>query len=309
MKTCLSLLVAPTSNLARPGLRTFQSDLEQFGVSTATSEKVSDGEKGSQVFGPPEVKKELPCPKPPGAVDPTKVKKELPCAPPPGAFDPTKVKKELPSQKKPGALGTYKKTKSTDSLPIEKVMETFMDEMGMTEPEDACGQQSSGAQSSSAGGSAGTLAELGPGAPNVEPGGADITQEAFPATQDVPDDRDPSNRERFLNATLICPGIALKKMKMAIADHSDKLIGVLGVSMLKKYRHERANLQNMVIGNPFDDSGDSSFWTKVAEHLKEKPVGALVLPSTSPYELADVLCHSGQLCIFSCAVGFHVNHS
>ena len=87
-----------------------------------------------------------------------------------------------------------------------------------------------------------------------------------------------SQREAFMKADLIMPGIALKKFKMALADdaaRSQSYLGVCGVDDFTMYKTKRKRATGLCMGaftpNP------EQFWNLAAPHLRNKPLAALLV--------------------------------
>ena len=85
-----------------------------------------------------------------------------------------------------------------------------------------------------------------------------------------------SQKEIFMGAKLIVPGIALKKFKLALVDGQERsscFLGVMGVGDMTMYKTTRPKLTGLVVGDFLTDPKE--FWQWVQEHLCDKPVGAL----------------------------------
>ena len=104
--------------------------------------------------------------------------------------------------------------------------------------------------------------------------GGDLLQKSLSKSQG-------SNKERFLGASLIVQGIALKKFKMAIAAEqpegsaplSSCYAAVLGESTCKQYRTSKKSLAGMVIGNILES--ETAFWAQAQNQLGSKKVLAI----------------------------------
>ena len=128
--------------------------------------------------------------------------------------------------------------------------------------------------------------------------GHDITQMTAPIMDDLPEECEESIQTRFLKAGVVVPGIALKKLKMVLEKDlrpNSTVIAILGLGHIKKYKKSRPVLQNMVVG----DLENTSFWQKVAEHLKDKRIGAMMFPCTTPFTMEQVSRWLALVLLFS----------
>lgn len=92
-----------------------------------------------------------------------------------------------------------------------------------------------------------------------------------------------STKTQFLNASLVVPGIALKKFKMAMAANTTdarSFIAVFGEATVKMHKAVRPTLEGMVIGNL--TRHQQTFWAAATKQLKTKTMAAILQPSDSP---------------------------
>lgn len=92
-----------------------------------------------------------------------------------------------------------------------------------------------------------------------------------------------STKTQFLNASLVVPGIALKKFKMAMAANTTdarSFIAVFGEATVKMHKAIRPTLEGMVIGNL--TRHQQTFWAAATKQLKTKTMAAILQPSDSP---------------------------
>lgn len=109
---------------------------------------------------------------------------------------------------------------------------------------------------------------------------------------DVEDELDQSNKEKFVAADLLVPGIAMKKFKLSLHDEMgegndiqpESFIGILSVGDISKYKHTRPILKRMAMG----DCMKERFWASVGSHLHGHPIAAIVKTRSSMIQLKDV---------------------
>lgn len=115
----------------------------------------------------------------------------------------------------------------------------------------------------------------------------DITNQIFPIDDAEEQDKEVSNKEKFLRADLLVPGISLKKFKLAL-DEEDavppNMLSLLCVGEICRYKVKKPMLQRMVIGDP---SRISSFWEQAARHLDNNPLAAIFLTSDTQLSISE----------------------
>lgn len=126
----------------------------------------------------------------------------------------------------------------------------------------------------------------GPASSNTEAAGQDISSSFIPlAEEETGQTTELSAKERFLNAGLLVPGIALKKFKMILDSCSgptNHFIALLSSGDLVRYKSTRPVLQCMIMG---DLSQHTDFWDQFARHFKKQSVTAVLFPSTGEMTL------------------------
>lgn len=123
------------------------------------------------------------------------------------------------------------------------------------------------------------------------PGSRDISDDFLPLTDPQVASAELGNKEKFVQAEIICPGIALKKMKMALGDagqHADDIVGFLGCDVVKKYRADKPLMSSMLIGNFVDDYEQVVKF--LPSQLKHRPLVALCLSADSQIQISAVSC-------------------
>lgn len=147
---------------------------------------------------------------------------------------------------------------------------------------------SSGSASASSGAALVPLAtpSSGPTSTNMEAAGKDISSSFIPLEEEETGQAtELSTKERFLRADLLVPGIALKKFKMSLDSCSgptNHLIALLSSGDIERYKSTRPMLQCMIMG---DLSQHADFWEEFSRHFKNKPVTAVVFPSSGEMTL------------------------
>ena len=106
-----------------------------------------------------------------------------------------------------------------------------------------------------------------------------------------------TNKEMFLRSALVIPGVAVKKMKMAIDRDIEQggdalgLVAVLGVSEVKRYKVTRKCLRGMAFGDCVNFAAET--WQTLGNHVSNSTgLVAVMVPTTSPILLSTA---SGQL--------------
>lgn len=123
------------------------------------------------------------------------------------------------------------------------------------------------------------------------PGSRDISDDFLPLTDPEVASAELGNKEKFVQAEIICPGIALKKMKMALGDagqQANDIVGFLGCDMVKKYKTERPLMTSMLIGSLADDYEQMAKF--LPSQLKHRPLVALCLSTDSQIQIPAVSC-------------------
>ena len=111
--------------------------------------------------------------------------------------------------------------------------------------------------------------------------GADITAQFGPENSGK-SETSAATKGQFLTASLVVPGIALKKFKMAMAAdaaNATNFVAVFGEATVKMHRAVRPTLEGMIIGNL--TRHQQTFWASAAKHLKTKGISAILQPSGS----------------------------
>ena len=98
-----------------------------------------------------------------------------------------------------------------------------------------------------------------------------------------------STKMSFLQADLIFPGIALKKVKQAMTSENatpQNYIAALGEMEVQMHRTKRTAVSGMVLADimQFRDS----FWQRVSTHLHGQKIAAFLLASNNPLSTEDV---------------------
>lgn len=120
--------------------------------------------------------------------------------------------------------------------------------------------------------------------------GEDIAQSFVPIA-DFEKKSEPTQQERFMDADLICPGICLKKAKMAFEGTVVaplNALGIVGRGTIKMYKIEKPCLESMVLGNAVDYQ--EQFWQEVSMQIGSRKVGAIICPDGSPFDVNYVFC-------------------
>lgn len=124
---------------------------------------------------------------------------------------------------------------------------------------------------------------------NKETSGNDITHTFVPLTGNTDGNQEINQKERFLNADLLVPGISLKKFKQALEtceNTADQYLALLSVTTITKYKVAKPILHTMVMGRV---ELDLDFWNQATHQLKGKPVTALMVAKNSPLTFEQVL--------------------
>lgn len=123
---------------------------------------------------------------------------------------------------------------------------------------------------------------------NQEDAPLDLTNLYGPTNEQEPGEQDTSVKDRFLRAELVVPGIALKKFKQLLEDEEQtvaKYVAILGVSELKRYKHQRPTLQGMLMGNT---ESHATIWEHVSKQMKDLSVGAIFTSLNSSWDVSTV---------------------
>ena len=96
-------------------------------------------------------------------------------------------------------------------------------------------------------------------------------------------------KDLYLQADLIFPGIALKKMKQAMSAHDatpENYIAILGEHTLNMHRTPKAGVQKMVLADyvKYQDT----FWPRVSQHLGTNSISVLIAASNFPVPFDEV---------------------
>lgn len=100
-----------------------------------------------------------------------------------------------------------------------------------------------------------------------------------------------TQKDVFMQADLIVPGIALKKFKMALVDSPNRstcYVAALGVEEMTQYKVQRPKLCGMCMGD--HQSTPDSFWQATQRHLRDKPLAALIVFEDFQGQMQDVPC-------------------
>lgn len=128
----------------------------------------------------------------------------------------------------------------------------------------------------------------------------DITQSFFTPGEDLVKCTQTSlgqQKERFLIAKLVVPGISLKKFHLSIhpsqqrddvTPKSTTHVAVLGASVIKQYKISKPTLAGMVIGDAL--TSPQSFWNTCTKHLTKTKISAIFLSDNFAGTLDDVPC-------------------
>ena len=194
------------------------------------------------------------------------------------------VKKE-PVEKQVSQNG---KAKAAQVKPAEKPSQKAKqtDKQKPTKASDKFQQDSNGAETTAAAGggvSSSSSKMLVPASGPDQPAASGSADAPAPDLHDVTDGFGPqgrpetstgkpastvSAREQFRDSDLVVPGIAVKKMKLAMDQSKqdrENYIAVLGGDTVKAYRNEKPGVNKMILGDVL--KYNHSFWAKVAKHL------------------------------------------
>lgn len=108
-------------------------------------------------------------------------------------------------------------------------------------------------------------------------------------TDDVMVKYDRTTKTSFLEADLIFPGIALKKVKQAMTSENatpQNYIAALGLTEVEMHRAKRDSVFKMVLADitQFRDS----FWQHVSNHLHGQKIAAFLMAANNPLSTEDV---------------------
>ena len=96
-------------------------------------------------------------------------------------------------------------------------------------------------------------------------------------------------KDLYLQADLIFPGIALKKMKQAMTANDatpENYIAILGEHTLNMHRTAKRGVQKMVLADyvKYKDT----FWTRVSQHLGSNNISVLIVAASFPVTFEEV---------------------
>eukprot|EP00435_Cladocopium_sp_Y103_P033811 s1426_g8.t1 len=117
---------------------------------------------------------------------------------------------------------------------------------------------------------------------------AGMEQGFLPVLDSSPVDKKLSTKELFLKADLVCPGIAIKKFKMAIDESGGQaktFVAVLGLGTTTMYKKPKRSIESVVMGNL--STQPDLFWQHVTKKLGGKSVAALMIVSDSDWEVVE----------------------
>lgn len=120
----------------------------------------------------------------------------------------------------------------------------------------------------------------------------DLTQNFLPVN-DIDIKETTCTKDLFLATDLVCPGIAVKKAKLAFDSAGPNVrdwLVIAGEGTIKMHKKDKRCLESMFMGNAVE--GGCDFWTALGKHLNNRKVAAVMVASTSTISLEQVL----QLC-------------
>lgn len=152
---------------------------------------------------------------------------------------------------------------------------------------------SSGAPSSSAGPSSASLGSESSHVPSSSATGpkdlqkGNVTRRFAPIQEEEPEVDEPGNKDRFTRASILVPGISIKKFKLGLQDETDdgrrvekeNFIALLSCGEVTRYKTTRLILQKMAMGDAAA-VGDR-FWEAAGGHMKGNKLAAIFLTKGS----------------------------
>ena len=120
-----------------------------------------------------------------------------------------------------------------------------------------------------------------------------ITNKFIPIQDEEFEVDEPANKDRYANASILVPGISIKKFKLGLEDEmddgkpiqKDTFIALLSCGEVRRYKMSRPILQRMAMGDA--EATGEKFWEAAGGHMRGNKLAAIFVTKGSNLILAD----------------------